>query len=171
MSVKDELDVKNRLVSILHGLILVFFAGYEFYFKPGSCGDDNTSFEQRLMTISVGYFIYDFLCMAYYGLLDMTMIIHHLICIVGMSMSICFEHSANSIVNAMFIAEVSNPAMHLRTILKLYRLTYTKAYELMEISFMLLYIYGRLLVGPSITWSTCRCASNHIILKICAIAL
>lgn len=41
----NELDSRNRLISIIHGLILLFFAGYEFYFQPGSCGDQNTNYE------------------------------------------------------------------------------------------------------------------------------
>jgi hypothetical protein len=38
----DDLDVRNRTISFFHGLILMIFSGYEFYFAPGSCGDPNT---------------------------------------------------------------------------------------------------------------------------------
>ena len=39
---KKEVDVQNRTVSAIHGLILMFTCGYEFYFTPGQCGDTNT---------------------------------------------------------------------------------------------------------------------------------
>jgi len=38
----DDMDVRNRMISFLHGLTLLVFSGYEFYITPGSCGDKNT---------------------------------------------------------------------------------------------------------------------------------
>ena len=38
------------------------------------------------MTFSASYFLYDFVAMAYYGILDKSMFIHHNICIFGMTM-------------------------------------------------------------------------------------
>ena len=35
----DDLDVRNRMMSFLHGLTALIGSGYEFYFAPGSCGD------------------------------------------------------------------------------------------------------------------------------------
>jgi hypothetical protein len=81
----DELDVRNRMVSIVHGLGIMFFSGYHFYKMPGQCGDPNTLFEKRLAYCSIGYFFYDFAALGYYGLVDQAMTIHHMICIIGMS--------------------------------------------------------------------------------------
>jgi len=109
--------------------------------------------------------------MAYYGLLDATMTIHHWICIIGMSLPLTYNMSANYIVMGMFIAESSNPFMHVRVILKHYGLRYTKAYECMEISFMIIYMYGRVLVGLGVVWNTCRCVHNHFMVRFCSFAL
>ena len=70
VSKKVELDIKNREISLLHGCILIAFSTYEFYLAPGSCGDENTRLEKMLIYTAVGYFIYDFFAMAYYGLVD-----------------------------------------------------------------------------------------------------
>ena len=70
MDKASDLDVRNRMVSIIHGTILIIFSCYEFYFTPGSCGDKNTVMETRLLYTAIGYFLYDFFAMAYYGLLD-----------------------------------------------------------------------------------------------------
>jgi hypothetical protein len=35
----DDLDVRNRMISFIHGMTLLTFSGYEFYVMPGSCGD------------------------------------------------------------------------------------------------------------------------------------
>lgn len=124
-----------------------------------------------MIYIAVGYFLYDFAAMAYYGLLDKTMTIHHWICIVGMSLPLTYDMSANYIVMGMFIAESSNPFMHVRCILKHYGMRYTKAYETMEITFMLLYIYGRILLGLSVVFNTCMCEHNHFMVRFCSFGL
>merc|ERR1719263_1804788 len=167
----DYLDVKNRYVSFLHGLTLLFGSTYTYYFMPGSCGDPNTDYDKNLIYTAVGYFLYDFFAMAYYGLLDKTMTIHHWVCIIGMSQPLTTDMSANFVVMGMFVAECSNPAMHLRNIIKHYGLRYTKAYESMEISFLLLYIFGRYINGTSLVWLTCRCPSNPFMAKVSAVAL
>ena len=109
--------------------------------------------------------------MAYYGLLDIQMSIHHIICIVGMSMSLANDLSANHIVLAMFVAEASNPFMHLRVVLKQYGLRYTKAYESLEFAFMAIYIYGRLLIGPFLVYRVLSCDQSHFLFKFFSIAL
>ena len=147
------------------------FSGYEFYLAPGSCGDPNTRFEKMMIYTAVGYFIYDFIAMTYYGLLDMTMFIHHWICIIGMSLPLTYNMSGNYIVMGMFVAESSNPFMHIRVILKHYGLRYTKAYECMEITFMILYMYGRFFVGLGLVWNTCRCVHNHFMVRVCSVGL
>lgn len=85
--------------------------------------------------------------MAWYGLLDAAMIMHHGITIIGMSIALAQGVSANLVVGGMFIAEASNPPMHLRVILKHLGLRYSKAYEFFEISFILLYTFGRIFMG------------------------
>ena len=124
-----------------------------------------------MIYIAVGYFIYDFTAMAYYRLLDATMTIHHWICIIGMSLPLTYDKSANFIVMGMFIAESSNPFMHIRCILKHYGLRYSKAYETMEITFMLLYIYGRIFLGLQVVWITCMCKDNAYIVRFCSFGL
>ena len=98
LSRSNELDVKNRLVSLIHGLVLVIFSAPEFYLFPGSCGDANTLYEKRLIYTAVGYFLYDFLAMAYYGLLDAAMSFHHWTCIIGMSLPLTYGMSGNYVV-------------------------------------------------------------------------
>ena len=85
LSLDDELDVRNRMVSLLHGIVLVVFSTYHFYSGFESCGDPNTDYESNLIYFSISYFFYDFVAMAYYGLLDGTMVFHHLIVIMLMT--------------------------------------------------------------------------------------
>uniref|UniRef100_A0A7S3CUH1 TLC domain-containing protein n=1 Tax=Strombidium rassoulzadegani TaxID=1082188 RepID=A0A7S3CUH1_9SPIT len=124
-----------------------------------------------LIHLSIGYFVYDFLAMTYYGLVDKTMTFHHLACIVGMAIPLGMGISGNFILQGMFIGEVSNTFMHARVILKHYGLRYTKAYELMEICFILLYIFGRMIIGPFSVYNTCICKQNPLATKLASVAL
>lgn len=165
------LDVKNRIVSIVHGIVLLVFSANEFYFFPGSCGDPNTTYEKRLIYCACGYFLYDFFAMAYYGLLDKAMSFHHWACVIGMSLPLTYGMSGNYVVQGMFVGEGSNTFMHARIILRHYGLRYTRAYETMEILFMLIYIFGRIIMGTYTTWSTACCQHNLTIVKMMALGL
>ena len=79
----DYLDMRNRIVSFFHGLITMLLSGYHMYFLHSECGDVNTKYEEIILIVSVGYFLYDFIAMAYFGLLDFSMTLHHLMAICG----------------------------------------------------------------------------------------
>jgi len=159
------------MVSFVHGFTIMLLSAKEFYFTPGSCGDLNTPYEKFCLYILCGYFSYDFIAMAYYKLLDTTMTIHHSICILGILASFSEKRGGNYIIVGTFLAEVSNTFMHARVIIKHYGLRYTKIYEVTEITFILLYIYARLLLGPSVVWNTVACSQNNIISRLVAIGL
>ena len=88
------------------------------------------------MQFSFGYFSYDFFAMAYLGILDRSMTIHHLLCMGGLSGALVTGKSGDILVATIFLTEISNPAMHVRVILRLLGLRYTQAYETTEISYM-----------------------------------
>ena len=74
--------------------------------------------------------------MAYLGILDRSMTIHHLICMGGLTGGLLTGFSADILVGTIFLTEISNPAMHVRVILRLLGLRYTQAYETSEITYM-----------------------------------
>lgn len=67
MSVADELDLRNRQISFIHGLSVLVLSTYAMVFMEGGCLSPNTFFDNAVMYSSMGYFTYDFLAMAYYG--------------------------------------------------------------------------------------------------------
>jgi hypothetical protein len=165
---KEKFDVQNRFVSAIHGTVLMLGAGYEFYFLPRQCGDANNELEKSLIYIASGYFTYDVLCMTWYGLLDWAMFLHHLFATIGMVLSLCSGSSACLVIWGMFIGEISNPPMHLRVILKHIGLRYTKAYEILEITFITLYAYSRMFCGSWVTYRVCLCDQLHFMQKVTA---
>ena len=132
----DWLDFRNRIVSIIHGVLILIFSTYNTFFVHSGCGENNTRFETIIINFTNGYFAYDFVAMAYLGILDRSMTIHHSICIGGLTAGLISGKSAEVLVGALFLTEISNPSMHIRNILRLLGFRYTKAYETAEVSYM-----------------------------------
>lgn len=64
------------------------------------------------------------------------MFIHHAILILGFGTSVVNNVSAAELVSCFFISEISNPPMHLRTILKQLNLRFTQLWETCEMSYL-----------------------------------
>jgi len=171
ISPETDLDIRNRLVSIINGVTLFLLSGNLYYRFPGGCGDPNRAYETHLIYFAVGYFLYDFWAMAYYGLIDMAMTIHHWSCIIGMSLAFTKGVGANYVAMGMFVAEGSNAFMHIRVILRHFGLRYTKAYEMMELAFITIYIFARIFLGSTLTYNNCLCSHNHLVSKCAAVSL
>jgi hypothetical protein len=133
---EEYLDLRNRIVSFVHGTMGLLLSGYHYYFLHTECGWKNTELEKFIITNSFGYFAYDFVVMCYFGLMDTGMFIHHFICIFGMMVCLAQNISANYLVAGLFVSEVSNPVMHARMVIKHLGMRYTKSYEVAEFSYI-----------------------------------
>jgi hypothetical protein len=171
MSRNDELDMLNRVVSIFHGAAALILSGYHFASYGAHCSLPNVDYENQVFLMSAGYFTYDFLAMAYYGLLDAPMTLHHVVVVIGEIMTVELGSSASLALAALFVAEISNPAMHIRVILKHLGLRYTKLYELFELTFVFLYTFVRLLLGFYIVYLMVSCPSLHVAVRISAVVI
>jgi hypothetical protein len=67
------------------------------------------------------------------------MLIHHNVVSIGMAMGLVTGYSADILVGALFLTEISNPAMHVRMVLKHLGLRYSKSYELAELTYICKY--------------------------------
>ncbi len=159
----DWLDFRNRIVSIIHGVFVLFISAYNTFFAHSGCGERNTRLETLIMNFTTGYFAYDFVAMAYLGILDKSMTLHHSICISGLAAGLWSGYSGDVLIGSFFVAEISNPSMHVRNILRLLGFRYTKAYETAEWSYMILYIFGRFFLGIPILYRTWTCDANNIV--------
>ena len=95
--------------------------------------------------------------MYFENILDFAMSIHHPLAIYGLYIPLYENVSGNFAMIAIFISEISNPPMHLRHMLRMRGKRYTLAYEICEIMFIFLYIYGRLVTGIPIIIKTISC--------------
>lgn len=164
-------DLENRVVSFLHGFGALLFTGYHYFLIRTTCGEINSVYQRNVMIFSVSYFAYDLIAMAAEGILDGAMILHHPLCIFGFTLPLYENISGNYAMMALFSSEISNPPMHLRHIMRLTGRRYTKAYELSEITFILLYFFGRIVIAIPIAYSNLVCPVNHMIFKLTCVGL
>ena len=105
------------------------------------------------------------------GILDKAMMIHHPLCLLGLFIPLYENISGMECMLAIFLSEISNPAMHIRQILRISGRRYTKAYEITEVTFISLYFYARFIAIGPVIYQTCACDLNHLFLKISCIGL
>jgi hypothetical protein len=139
----QDLDLRNRIVSIVHGFGCILLTSFEFFRGNPVCGESNTSYQRGVIIWSVSYFAYDTIAMLYEGLLDKAMLIHHPLCIIGLGAPLIVGNQGNFVMFAIFLSELSNPAMHARHLIRLSGRQHTRSYEVAELTFILLYIYAR----------------------------
>ena len=170
-TLKENVDLRNRVVSFFHGIVAMLMGTYHWLFLRTECGELNTPLQKTCMMFSMSYFIYDFIAMYMEGILDTAMTIHHPLCVLGLAIPLIENVSGNFCMLAIFISEISNPPMTLRHILRLTGKRYTKLYEFAEVSFILLFFFGRVIVAAPICVQTFKCETNHIFLKTTCAAL
>ena len=149
------------MVSFVHGILCMILCAYIYMVEDAYCGSLTTHREYCLLVMSCGYFTYDFLAMAVLGLLDLDMTIHHLLCISGMVVTLYLGKGANFIVYGLFVAEVSNPSMHMRIMLKHIGLRYSRSYEVAEFIYFIMFFFGRMVVGQPTVYLTVTCSEMN----------
>jgi hypothetical protein len=120
---------------------------------------------------SGSYFIYDFFCMLWMGLMEFDMCVHHLMCITGIIQVIAYDNGCGFVVMGLFVAEVSNPPMHVRILLRNVGLRYTRAYEVAEYFYFGLFFIGRIIIGHPAVYMTVTCSENPLFSRIVCIGI
>jgi hypothetical protein len=136
-------DIKNRVVSILHGMFCVVSSGLSMLVDESEYGETNTPFQEVIILISAGYFFYDMIVLAYYNLTDEYLLLHHSLSLLAYATCFVYGNNATEAFRGLFLAEISNFPMHLRSLFKIVNLRYTLAYELCECAYFVIYIIAR----------------------------
>lgn len=166
---KDVIDSKTRIVSIIHALYASLLSFYDFfYFQITECGQNNNDLQNFILCTSLSYFAYDTIICIILGISDNEMLYHHLSVIFGYYSGLSFNHSASEMLRGLLVADISNPIMHLRIIIRNFGLKNTKLYFLCDVIYMIIYILARSIWGFMATYFTMFCKSNLLIVKLSA---
>ena len=150
----------------MHGIVCMLSCLYYLLTVKFECGVRTMQLDYNILIMSCGYFSYDFLSMAWLGLLDLDMTIHHLLCILGMVYTLLLNVGSNYVVLGLFVAEVSNPAMHMRILLKHVGLRYSRSYEVAEFIYFGTFFIGRFIMGHPTVYLTVSCQHMNFPAKV-----
>jgi len=164
---KEVNDTKTRIVSIIHATYATILAFIDFFYNQTSqCGQYNNDLQNFILCTSLGYFLYDTIACILLDVSDIEMVIHHLSVMLGYYSGISFNHSAAEMLRGLLVADVSNPIMHMRMIVRNYGMKHTKLYLNMDIVYMFIYIIARSIFGAMSCYFTVFCKGNLFIVKI-----
>ena len=121
--------------------------------------------------MSGGYFAYDFLCMMVLGVLSWDMAIHHGLCVAGIVVVLMNDNGCGFVVTGLFVAEVSNPPMHFRILLRHMGMRYTKSYEVAEYAYFGMFFVGRMILGHPAVYNTVVCDQVDFLPKFVSVGI
>lgn len=73
----------------------------------------------------MAYFIYDLIACVIFRLVDIGLVLHHSMCMIGFFSGVYYGYGALEGIFGLFYAEVSNFPMHMRVIIRNINLRYT----------------------------------------------
>ncbi len=122
-------DIQNRSVAMVHSSTVTLMGAYRLFCTETDYASLNSDLDVFIMIYSAGYFVEDFTFMWYLGLLDRAMTIHHGAVLLLYTLNLNSGYGGCMTSLSIFWAELSNPAMHCRVIVKELGYRYSKLYE------------------------------------------
>jgi len=164
---KYSADFSNRVVSIVHAVAAIYYSAVTFTRGWSGMFDNiggaNTEPQTLCMALSLSYFIYDLIYCAVVG--EIESVFHHMFTIGGLASGVLNGRSGAELVACLFLMEVSNPSLHLRTLLIEMGLKNTTLSSLNNLVFALVFLLCRLVIGPPLVYKTLVCPDNEYIVK------
>lgn len=112
-------EYTSRWVSLIHAIISCAACSYAlvlYYPDSGMCTVAK-DWELLALVITNGYFIMDGIGMCFAPFYDTIFMLHHIVSVIGFGLPMVVRSNAYETVLAIWILEISNPALHLHWIL------------------------------------------------------
>lgn len=142
---KYTADFSNRVVSIVHAVAAIYYSYVTFSSGWGGMFDNiggaNTEPQTLCMAVSLSYFIYDLIYCALVG--EIESVFHHMFTIGGLASGVLNGKSGAELVACLFLMEVSNPSLHLRTLLIEMGLKNSTLFSINNLIFALVFLVCR----------------------------
>lgn len=140
-------DIHSRVNSLVHGVIQIILSFIFLLNYKSDLEFQNQKFVMKIVCVSTGYFVYDLALAIIYKKNDFNLTIHHITGFAGLFLSGMMANGEFYTMLGLFIAEITNPFMNIKYFLKFYNLRHTKLYELIDISYLISYIFFRGIIG------------------------
>jgi hypothetical protein len=166
----------NRLVSIVHALVAMAMCTLalprgSLRTELGRVGSRSSPAEEAAIAISLGYFVYDTACCLSIGEREAANNVHHVVSIAGLAAGLFSHRCAAELVLALLLVEVSNPFLHVRSLLAELNLKSSLLYTLSEAGFLIAYTLGRMVLGPVLMYYTLQSPLPPPAIKVGAVGL
>ena len=119
-------------------MFCIWFSTSELLTAP-ELGASNSKFQEIVLCWTLGYYIYDLLCIIAFGIYDIEIINHHAFVIIADSLCLLSGAGGTEAMMGYFVSEFSTSLLQLYEILRLLNQKNTQFYFVTEISFFLAY--------------------------------
>ncbi|KAL6849916.1 hypothetical protein ACP4OV_020543 [Aristida adscensionis] len=170
---KRSYDFCNRAVSAMHAVTAVSLACLSVAdWRCPVCplAAASSPRQMRALAVTLSYMLYDAACCHLNGDVRLDNTVHHLVSIVGIAAGLAYQRCGTEMVASLLITEISSPLLHLREILKEFRVRDTELNLAVDVLFAVTFSLARMGVGPYLCYVTLA-ADNPILIKAMATGL
>ncbi|XP_076831953.1 TLC domain-containing protein 5a isoform X2 [Brachyhypopomus gauderio] len=164
-----------RLVTLVHGIMAVGITAYIGYVDgpwpftyPGT---KNTPLQVSAMVLSLGYFIFDMGWCVYFQTEGLVMLAHHTMSILGILLTLWLGESGIESCAVIFGSEITNPLLQTRWFLKRSGHYHTFLGDLVDLLFVLLFVFMRVFVGGAMLYCELISPRPKFVIKCGGVAM
>ena len=126
----------------------------------------NTPLYNFILAHSVGYYILDALVCNYYGLTDTIMNVHHICVIVGFTGTMAGTHASSDVIEALFLAELTNPFFITRSISEVFAMGKETFIGINNLIFLVMFSVVRGYMANKVMYHYLRCGEASVIFSL-----
>ncbi|EEB15065.1 conserved hypothetical protein [Pediculus humanus corporis] len=164
-----------RTVTALHATIITVLALLDWsYLKEWNVeklGEPNSMYEEIVLTLTLGYFLFDFIWIINYQTESLAMYFHHGASILCLAVILAKGYSGFEVLVGISGLELTNPCLQARWFLRTYGYQKTWLYAIVESIFMITFITFRIIYGSFLTYNIILHPKCHFVLKLGTISL
>eukprot|EP01018_Ginkgo_biloba_P020797 Gb_09304 [translate_table: standard] len=157
---KNRFEAASCGISLVHGTTTCLLSTYDMLKNPWKLDAPNTDLENKIMELSIAYFMVDLLHYLIVNPSDYLYIFHHIATSCYMSSCRYYTgHGGLSAISLVATGEATSPFQNVWTISRMARTESPLAnriYTLMSPYFTLFFTVMRCIVGPYLTWKLAR---------------
>nr|XP_054503409.1 TLC domain-containing protein 5-like isoform X1 [Agelaius phoeniceus] len=164
-----------RLVTLVHGLVVTCLSGYVMFLDGPwpltHAGSPNTPLQIHVLSLTLGYFIFDLGWCLYFQTEGDLMLLHHTLSICGMILVLGLGKSATEVNAVVFVSEITNPLLQTRWFLREMGSYHTALGTLVDFLFVLLFLVLRIGAGAWIMYGVVTSPEPNWLLKAGGLAM